>query len=245
VSKAKSLFFCNTSSQGMTLIELMLVVTILGVIAIAATSLLQKNVAKARDGQRKNDLEILRSAAEHYYDDSDNEYPEEAEMNNADYCFKTDTFLAEYLKKFPCDPVTKLPYKYDRRDDAQAFYIFTDLANNDDSAIAEVGCSSLACGPDDDKNYDYGVSSTNVTVGVDEGGSQDDEGDGEDAGDGDGGGDSWYPDGEAPTSTSCEPGGYDYDAGCRPFGCYQGIWYRAKCNSAGDWCSPSAYGECQ
>jgi len=218
------------SSQGLTLIELLAVIAIISILAVASMVLMRQNIHRARDSQRKNDLEVLSSAVEQYYDDNENEYPAEEDMNSADNCNSTNSLLEEYVKKFPCDPVTKEPYTYIRSNEGQIFYIYTSLWNVNDPAIADVGCTSL-CGPASDRVYNYGVSSKNTRVG--------DAVIGDDSPAASPSPSPTLPVGTTPPSGTCVQN--EYDSGCNPFGCYSGVYYRALCSDAGDWCAPVAY----
>ncbi len=55
--------------QGFTLIELLIVITIIGILAVALVPRISQGPARARDVQRKADLQNLASSMELYYSD--------------------------------------------------------------------------------------------------------------------------------------------------------------------------------
>ncbi len=81
-------------SEGFTLVELLVVISIIGV--LSTLLLLQLNVAraKARDAKRVADINQVRSALELYFDDNGN-YPATADLTLS---------LQNYLTKLPKDP---------------------------------------------------------------------------------------------------------------------------------------------
>ena len=58
-----------TLSKGFTLIELLVVMAILGLLAVVGISSFRSSQAKARDAQRKSDLQQVQRALEMYYND--------------------------------------------------------------------------------------------------------------------------------------------------------------------------------
>jgi prepilin-type N-terminal cleavage/methylation domain-containing protein len=150
--------------NGFTLIELLIVIAILALLIIMGMMAWRAQVNKARDAQRKADLQRLRVAFEDYY--SDNEcYP----VNDIlETCLGDQ--LDPYLNKVPCDPTTRQPYCYvtdeDNPDCFQSFRILSSLDFDSDPIIAELGCDTEAgCGYDDicaQNGLNYGVSSGNI-----------------------------------------------------------------------------------
>jgi general secretion pathway protein G len=92
--------------KGFTLIEVMIVVSIVVILAILAMFMLTSNLTKSRDGKRKADLDRLKIAFEEYYGDQ-NAYPDTSMITN---CGGDE--LRPYLPTIPCDPKTKKPYCY-------------------------------------------------------------------------------------------------------------------------------------
>lgn len=139
--------------HGFTLIELMVVIAILAILIITGMTSWRNHINKARDAQRKADLQRISIAFEDYYNDH-NCYPPEDILNN---CGGAE--LTPYLFKIPCDPITKQPYHYEPDTDHPAcfrnFRILTLLNNLSDPVAADLGY-----GP----NYNYGVASTNISL---------------------------------------------------------------------------------
>lgn len=81
-------------SKGFTLIELLIVITIIGILAVALVPKISQGPARARDVQRKADMQNIASALELYYADH-GEYP----AKDTTECLVNDpyTYLEDYL----------------------------------------------------------------------------------------------------------------------------------------------------
>lgn len=149
------------TKKGFSLIELVIVMAILAILLIVSMMSWRRQMEKARDAQRKEDLQRISIAFEEWYSDFGC-YPPETILNN---CGGAE--LAPYLDKIPCDPVTREPYQYIVDEDNPACYesykILAMMANDNDPGIAGLGCNSpIGCGYDG--AYNFGVSSKNVAV---------------------------------------------------------------------------------
>lgn len=157
----------KTTSAGMTLIEILIVVAILIVIMTALMVNILPSLAKGRDGKRKADLQRIAKALEEYYNDKGG-YP-----TSLDACGRG-TLLATYLPDVPCDPVTKEKYAYvvTNQDDCVAvcrsYTLYTILDNKNDPQIEQLGCDGpsgcYTSAPPTSTTYNYGVASSNRAV---------------------------------------------------------------------------------
>lgn len=86
--------------KGFTLIELLIVITIIGILSVALVPRLTGGQARARDAQRKADLQQIATALEFYADDSaDGSYPTSTTAG----CIDSGD-LDAYLSTTPSDP---------------------------------------------------------------------------------------------------------------------------------------------
>lgn len=147
-----------SNSRGFTLIEVLVVVALLAILAVAGLVGWNIQTQKARDAARKSSLQQLSGALLSYYDDFGC-YPEEAEMA----C--ESNILSPYMDMVPCDPINNDTHKYTYvKEDCRIFYVYAKLEVESDPAIAKAGCNG-GCGPEGDKNYNYLVTSGNVSSG--------------------------------------------------------------------------------
>ena len=150
----------TTNSQGLTMIETLIVLGVLGLLAVIFLNYfnpLEKR-GRALDARRKSDLNRLSVALEDYYGDHDC-YPTELLCTPISKAEE----LKPYLGLIPCDPATHRSYYYEPEsgDCPQYYRIYTNLYWRNDPDIERVGCS-LGCGPSPAYAYNYGVSSPNV-----------------------------------------------------------------------------------
>ncbi|MFQ5455599.1 MAG: type II secretion system protein [Nitrospirota bacterium] len=91
------LFFNRlTSVSGFTLLELMVVISIIGILITIAGPSYNLSVRKAKEAVLKNDLFIMRDLIDQYYADN-------AEYPSSLY----DLVEKGYLRQIPVDPITK------------------------------------------------------------------------------------------------------------------------------------------
>ncbi len=143
-------YWIAKKKTGFTLIEMLVIITIVGVFATLGVVALQVSQTRSRDAQRKSDLEKIKVALEEYYNDKGC-YPDAGAFAN---CGSTE--LSPYLRVIPCDPRTGEPYVYEPLAGAtcSGYRMFGTLEDTNDPSIGKVGCAAGACG-----NYNYGISS--------------------------------------------------------------------------------------
>ena len=128
--------------SGVTLIELLIVVTILVFLLAVLIWYFRNQMLKGNDAKRKGDIHRIQVAAEEYEKDN-NCYP----LPDVVVCDSEG--LSPYMSKVPCDPMTNASYYYEHEDsDCPSWYrIYTNLDNLTDIDILG------ECGPDYSFNY--------------------------------------------------------------------------------------------
>lgn len=87
-------------SRGFTLIELMIVLSIMGILITIAQPSLKRSITKAQEAVLKEDLFQMREAIDQYYADNA-KYPDQlTDLINTDHS-------KSYLRAIPLDPFTK------------------------------------------------------------------------------------------------------------------------------------------
>lgn len=147
--------------RGMSLTEILIVVTLLSIIAVVLISAFQPGtqLAKARDARRKADMQKLKNPLEDYYNDKKC-YPDPSLLNCKLPADNPGTNFQPYKDKVPCDPETGQSYVYEKVD-CNTYRIYVNLENESDPDIAAAGCAN-GCGPS--PYYNWGISSPNVNL---------------------------------------------------------------------------------
>jgi len=147
-------------NNGLTMIELIIVLAILSVFILVAIFTYLGQLAKGRDAKRKADLDKTQNVLEDYLNDKIC-YPDGLTCGST-----AGTDMAGYISEVPCDPINNTYYNYfysyDGRPEVvcKSWYkIYTKLENTKDPIIEKVGCTG-GCGPSG--NYNYWVSSPNM-----------------------------------------------------------------------------------
>ena len=155
----------KTQKSGFTLIELLVVISVIGL--LAALIMVNFNAARerARDVQRKSDLNQVKNGLRMYYNDA-NLYPETGTGNKIKACGNPATTTFEwgsaftcgsmtYMRLLPQDPIWKQAgdpnYNYTQADSGQNFCLWATLENKSDGDIAKskTRCSGCAVGVND------------------------------------------------------------------------------------------------
>ncbi len=147
--------------KGLTIIELLIVITLLVLLLVAAIIFAPTQIKKGRDARRKADLDVLKIALYDYYFDHDC-FPEELPGCGERFGSEGEPYLAS----IPCD-FDDQPYRYLTRQGGGKcklwFRIFTNLEITSDPDIDKVRCRA-GCGPKNECIYNYGVASTNTQI---------------------------------------------------------------------------------
>jgi type II secretion system protein G len=153
--------------KGFTLIELMIIISILGVLAALISGNFITSLKKGRDARRKADLEQIQRALEMFYEDK-KRYPNSFTItpsSNFSLCesgFALSCQPSEkiYMQKVPSDPVPGNYYVYTSND--QSYQIYSCLENRLDQGPgvkqSGYGQNCGSCG-----SCKYAISSVNTT----------------------------------------------------------------------------------
>ena len=140
--------------QGFTLIEVLMVIALIALLSVAVYAGYARQLSRARDAQRKDDLEKLKVAFEDYYNDNAC-YPD---FNLFTQCGSS--VMLPYLREIPCDPYDDQPYRYFTfgGDACRGYRVLVQLENTNDPNIASSGCDKTNGCYYDDPSYNYGIA---------------------------------------------------------------------------------------
>ncbi|MBU0576825.1 type II secretion system GspH family protein [Patescibacteria group bacterium] len=146
----------SPSSSGLTMIEILVVLAIIGVLILIFLMALGSPINRAKDARSKKHLFDLKVAFEEYYNDNYC-YPPAEWFDTTDDC-ESEQF-SPYINRIKCDPKTNLPYfiEYDATG-CEWFKVYTNLYYPDEEL-----CNRYGTGLGD---FNYGVSATNTQVAV-------------------------------------------------------------------------------
>ncbi len=158
----------KTIRSGFTLIELLVVIAIIGILAAFAFASFTSAQARARDAQRKNDLNQLKKALEFAKSDSTSAsyYPDSTTQPSFGNAFPNGgTNSGGYMKKVPLDPKNTGTYVYAYvvtnppagvtitctgtawpAGGCNNYLLTTSLENTSDPAISPTNTSGTKCG---------------------------------------------------------------------------------------------------
>ena len=153
-------------NKGFTLTELLIVLSIIIVLATILIGILNPIalVGKARDSERKRDLDRIKKSFEEYFNDKDS-YPIDIGNWNIKENCDSDTIFNPYLSPWPCDP-TGEPYYIIVGDEGKSFKVLTNLENKNDNSIPldwYLQESYYSIEGYSRTEVNYGVSSSNVS----------------------------------------------------------------------------------
>jgi general secretion pathway protein G len=111
--------------KGFTLLELMIVITILGILAALISGQFLQSLKRGRDTRRKSDLEQVQKALELYYEDNKS-YPTPAALSGQ-ICAPAGCSTKAYMQRVPGDPDGT---SYGYSSDGTYYRIYTCLEND-------------------------------------------------------------------------------------------------------------------
>ena len=153
-------------NSGFTLLELLVVITILGILASVGFGQYRTSQLKAQDVQRKGDLGNVARALEMYYNDYSS-YPLSTSgglinvNGGLDWGTEFSTSDVVYMKMLPKDPLqgkdANYLYCYQTDSGGTYYQLYAKLQNENDT---EYKGPYICAG---DNNYTYGIASSNQT----------------------------------------------------------------------------------
>lgn len=153
--------------EGFTFVELSIVIAIVALFSSLALVGYTRQISKARDTQRKTDVNRIQKLVEEYEKDHSC-YPQVGQWPGCGTA--AGTLFENYIGTIPCDPQTDSEYVYDADSSACPawFSVFADLENDNDFTAQQLGCANESCYPSDavgsSQGFDFYVSSPNAPL---------------------------------------------------------------------------------
>lgn len=160
--------------RGFTLVELLVVITIISILVSIGLGSFTTTQKKSRDAKRKAYLSQIAESLEAYYNDK-GQYPADNDAGNLMACgvdaeeectwgtssMQNTTTGTVYIITLPQDPVAGHTYYYDANLAQTSYQLYAYLENERDPVLDLLTLSSPDCGTDLICNY--GISSLNTT----------------------------------------------------------------------------------
>lgn len=159
--KSLKLKIKNSRRAGFSLVELLVVITIIAILSVVAYTAVGGNTIKARDSKRMQDLSTIQGALEIYFVEF-GVYPNSPLISGSD----TGEIPRKYLSTIPVDPKktagdTDISYYYYYDSDDKAYMIGATLENEGDNPTAYiVGNYDGVINPSNDSDCNIGVDVT-------------------------------------------------------------------------------------
>lgn len=130
------------TKKSFTLIELMVVISILGILATLISGNFINSLKKSRDARRKADLQSIQKGLEMYYEDK-RSYPTSINFGAS---LSDPTSGKIYIPKIPNDPVSNNTYLYES--DTNSYRLYSCIENNLDQGpgVNQNGYPGKNCG---------------------------------------------------------------------------------------------------
>lgn len=144
--------------KGFTLVEILTVIALLVIMVFFAALNIPAQLAKARDADRKSDIDEIGNFIEEYYTDT-NCYPVSLPTCGNPFTLGDKT----YISNLPCDPKTGNSYVFVSEINTCPtwFQLYGNLEYTEDKIIDVLGCRN-GCGPE--CQFNYGMASPNVRL---------------------------------------------------------------------------------
>jgi len=143
--------------KGFSLIEMMIIMALIGILSVSIGWQITRQLSRARDSERKDDLARIKLAFEDYYNDH-GFYPPDGSLS---VCENPDVNPLElWLPVIPCDPITHDPYLYEPDSATGGYRVYAALENSLDKSVSDLGCDdpAVGCNVSGSPEYNYGVA---------------------------------------------------------------------------------------
>ena len=153
-------------NKGFTLLELLVVISLLAILATIIINSFTNTLKKGRDSRRKQDLEEISKALELYNDDNSS-YPASLSWGNP--MSDPDTPAKFYMRKIPQDPSNSggLTYYYQTGTTAAIgswYKLYSCLENDQDASYSTYVGTICSSETDNCQTCHFGISSPNTTL---------------------------------------------------------------------------------
>lgn len=126
-----------TNRKGFSLVELLVVITIIAILSVVAYTAVGGQTTKAKDSRRMQDLTTIQTALEIFFADK-GEYPTKLDNGTNDQTGSATDLVPKYMPKMALDPVTLKEYTYKTNTTRKKYQLAATLEKEDDKYEAYV-----------------------------------------------------------------------------------------------------------
>jgi len=164
----------NKKNKGFTLVELLIVISIMGILTVVGAASFKTVQLKSRDVRRKNDLGSISKALNMYYNDIGSFPHGTPDINGMiksvgiGFSAAVNGSITTYMVEMPRETTKGIEDYYYISTTGKSFKIFVNLENKEDSNCLKDGNGNILLTYDSyriETGCIYGVSSSNIKLG--------------------------------------------------------------------------------
>jgi len=124
------------NKKAFSLVELLVVITIIAILSVVAYTALGGQTAKARNSRRIQDVSTIQSALEIFFIENNSAYPDR--LDDGNQADSSNDLVPKYMPKMALDPATDAEYTYGVSGSNKRYQLAATIENDDETYEAYV-----------------------------------------------------------------------------------------------------------